>query len=46
MTEKYPPVPAGALEQVCKLIGELYSGTELTRIMAQIPDLRHDGFGR
>lgn len=41
MTSKYPPFPAGALEQVCKLIGELYSGTELTRIMAQIP-LRSD----
>lgn len=41
VTAKYPPVPAGALEQICKLIGELYSGTELTRIMAQIP-LRSD----
>ncbi|WP_458115677.1 TIGR02391 family protein [Arthrobacter sp. D2-10] len=38
---KHPPFPAGTLEHVCKLIAELYSGSELTRIMAEIP-LRSD----
>jgi len=38
---KHPPFPAGALEQMCKLIADLYSGSELTRIIAEIP-LRHD----
>lgn len=38
---KHPPFPAGTLEQTCKLIGDLYSGSELTRIIAEIP-LRND----
>jgi uncharacterized protein (TIGR02391 family) len=38
---KHPPFPSGALEQTCKLIGDLYSGSELTRIMAEIP-LKND----
>ena len=38
---KHPPFPAGTIEYVCKLIAELYSGSELTRIMAEIP-LRSD----
>lgn len=40
-TEKHPPFRAGTLEHVCKLIAELCSGSELTRIMAEIP-LRSD----
>lgn len=39
--QKLPLIPAGTLEHVCKLVAELYSGSELTRIMAEIP-LRGD----
>lgn len=39
--QKFPAFPAGTLEHVCKLIAELYSGSELTRIMCEIP-LRDD----
>jgi uncharacterized protein (TIGR02391 family) len=35
------PFPAGTLEGVCKAIGELYSGSELTRILAEVP-LKND----
>jgi uncharacterized protein (TIGR02391 family) len=38
---RYAPIPAGTLEHTCKIIAELYSGSELTRIMAEIP-LRDD----
>lgn len=41
MAVRHPPFPAGTLEQTCKLIADLYSGSELTRILAEIP-LRHD----
>lgn len=40
-SQKFPAFPAGTLEHVCKLIAELYSGSELTRIMSEIP-LRDD----
>lgn len=41
MTTKHPPFPSGTLEQTCKLIGDLYSGSDLTRILAEVP-LRND----
>lgn len=34
---KHPPFPAGTLEHTCKLIADLYSGSELTRIMTETP---------
>lgn len=36
-----PPFPSGTLESVCKVIGELYIGSELTRILAEVP-LKND----
>lgn len=38
---RHPPFPAGTLEHSCKIIAQLYSGTELTRILSEIP-LRND----
>ena len=35
--QKFPPFSGGTVEHVCKLIAELHSGTELTRIMAEVP---------
>lgn len=40
-TVKHPPFTAGTVEHACKLIADLYSGSELTRIMTEIP-LRDD----
>lgn len=40
-TPRHPPFPAGTLEHTCKIVAELYSGSELTRILAEIP-LRTD----
>lgn len=31
------PFPAGTVEGVAKVIGELYSGSELTRVLAEVP---------
>jgi uncharacterized protein (TIGR02391 family) len=44
-SQRFPPFPGGTLEHVCKLIAELYSGTELTRIMAEIPLKDDPGVG-
>lgn len=34
---EFPPFPGGTFEHVSKLLAELYSGTELTRVMAEVP---------
>ena len=41
MTNVISAFPLGTIEGVSKIIGDLYSGTELTRIMAEVP-LRSD----
>jgi hypothetical protein len=41
MTSAISAFPGGTLESVCKIIGDLYSGSELTRICAEVP-LRGD----
>jgi uncharacterized protein (TIGR02391 family) len=41
VTVRHTPFSLGILEQTCKLIADLYSGSELTRILAEIP-LRTD----
>lgn len=41
MTSAIPPFPSGTIERCCKIIGELYSGTELTRLLVEVP-LRND----
>jgi uncharacterized protein (TIGR02391 family) len=41
MSESISAFPAGTLESVCKVIGELYSGSELTSISQEVP-LRDD----
>jgi len=41
-----PPFEAGVVEQVCRVIGDLYSGTELTRLAEEIPLSRDPGEGR
>lgn len=38
-----PPFPQGSLEEVAKIVGDLYSGSELTRILDQIG--LHDPLG-
>lgn len=45
MTKRYPPFPSGTLEQACKAIGDLYSGSELTRLLAEIPLTKDPGEG-
>ena len=35
--KQVPPFPAGTVEGVAKVIGELYSGSELTRVLAEVP---------
>lgn len=40
-----PPFEAGVVKQVCRIIGELYSGTELTRLADEIPLSRDPGEG-
>ncbi|WP_272028100.1 hypothetical protein [Kocuria rosea] len=42
---KYPPVPSGTLEQACKLIADLYSGSGLTKIIAETPLQNDPGQG-
>lgn len=39
--KQIPPFPAGTVEGVAKVIGELYSGSELTRVLAEVP-LKND----
>lgn len=41
MTNVISAFPLGTIEGVSKIVGDLYSGTELTRIMAEVP-LRSD----
>lgn len=41
VAEQIPPFPVGTLEGVCKVIGDLYTGSELTRILAEVP-LKND----
>lgn len=41
MAQPIPPFQQGTLEQVSKIIGDLYSGSELTRVLAEVP-LRSD----
>ncbi len=41
MTTPVPPFTPGTCEGVCKILAGLYSGTELTRILAEVP-LRND----
>lgn len=41
MTKRIGVFPLGTIEGVSKIIGDLYSGTELTRILAEVP-LRSD----
>ncbi len=41
MTSPISAFPLGTIEGVSKIVGDLYSGTELTRIMAEVP-LRSD----
>ena len=41
MTDRINAFPLGTVEGVSKIIGDLYSGTELTRITAEVP-LRSD----
>ena len=41
MTDRISAFPLGTIEGVSKIIGDLYSGTELTRITAEVP-LRSD----
>lgn len=41
MVAHIAPFPGGTLEGVCKAIGELYSGSELTRVLAEVP-LKND----
>ncbi|MCJ1682341.1 TIGR02391 family protein [Rathayibacter sp. VKM Ac-2928] len=41
MPTTHAPFSAGVLEQTCRLLAELYTGTELTRIRAEVP-LRQD----
>jgi len=36
-----PPFPAGTVEAVAKIVGDLYSGSELTRLASEVP-LRDD----
>lgn len=38
---KIQPFPAGTVEGVAKVLGELYSGSEVTRVLAEVP-LRDD----
>lgn len=40
-SQEFPPFPGGTVEHVCKILAKLHSGTELTRVMAEIP-LKHD----
>jgi uncharacterized protein (TIGR02391 family) len=35
------PMPSGTIEHCCKIVGDLYSGTELTRLVGEVP-LRND----
>lgn len=37
MTSSITPFPSGTIEHCCKIIGELYSGSELTRLVAEVP---------
>lgn len=41
VSEPIPAFAGGSLEDVCKVLGELYIGTELTRISQEVP-LRDD----
>lgn len=48
MTSTIPPFPSGTLESVCKIIGGLYSGAELTGLLSEVPlhDDPAEGIGR